>query len=328
MEIAFGPVPSRRLGRSLGINNIPPKVCTYACVYCQVGATTDRSLEPRAFYPATEVVERVAERVAAITAAGEAIDYLTFVPDGEPTLDTNLGEAIARLRPLGIPIAVISNASLVWRPEVSAALETADWVSLKVDTVDEAAWRRLNRPHPALRLPEILDGIRRFAARFRGTLASETMLVAGYNDDPARIEATADFLMEAQVAEAHLALPLRPTALPGVTAPGAAAVAEARSIFEERLPQVFYLFTPEEGAFASSGDVGRDLVGICAVHPMREEAVRDLLQRKGATWEVVENLLAGGLLVAKQHEGHTFYTCRPRRRNPAGAPHRATESGD
>jgi len=311
MEIAFGPVPSRRLGRSLGINNIPPKVCSYACVYCQVGATTDRSPEPRAFYPPADVAERVAERVAAVIAAGEAIDYLTFVPDGEPTLDANLGEAIARLRPLDIPIAVISNASLVWRPEVSAALETADWVSLKVDTVNEAAWRRLNRPHPDLRFPDILDGIRRFAARFRGTLASETMLVAGHNDDPGQLEATADFLMEAEVAEAHLALPLRPTALPGVAAPGAAAVAEARRIFEERLPQVFCLFTPEEGAFASSGDVGRDLVGICAVHPMREEAVRDLLQRCSATWQVVEDLLAAGLLVEIRHESERFYAHRP-----------------
>lgn len=319
--IAFGPVPSRRLGRSIGINHIPPKTCSYACAYCQVGATTDRSLEPRDFYPPAEVAERVAERVAAITAAGEGVDYLTFVPDGEPTLDANLGEAIARLRPLGIPIAVISNASLVWRPEVSAALETADWVSLKVDTVDEAAWRRLNRPHPDLRLPDVLDGVRGFAARFRGTLASETMLVAGHNDDPGRLEATAVFLMEAGVAEAHLALPLRPTALPGASSPGAVAVAEARRIFGERLPQVLCLFTPEEGAFASSGDAGRDLLGVCAVHPMREEAVRDLLERNGATWQVVEDLLGAGLLMEKEHEGRRFFVHRPAPRpSPSSEP--------
>ncbi|MCU0281877.1 MAG: radical SAM protein [Acidimicrobiia bacterium] len=321
MDIAFGPVPSRRLGRSLGINNIPPKVCSYACTYCQVGATTERGIEPRAFYPPEQVAQRVAERVTAVAASGEAIDYLAFVPDGEPTLDSGLGRAIALLRPLGIPIAVISNASLIWRPEVAAALAAADWVSLKVDTVDEIAWSRLNRPHPDLRLPVILEGIRRFTAGFHGILATETMLIAGVNDAPALLEATARFLAGIGAAETYLALPIRPTALPGVAAPPAAAVSDARRIFQAHLPRVACLFDEAAGLFSTTGDIRRDLLATCAVHPMPEAAVRTLLQRSGAPWGLVEELLAAGLLMEKKHEGHRFFVHRPSRHpSPSSEP--------
>ncbi len=128
---------------------------------------------------------QVSQRLEAVRAQGEAVDYLTFVPDGEPTLDARLGEAIDALRPLNLPIAVISNASLIWRPEVRDALGRADWVSVKVDSVDDATWRHINQPHRALKLADILDGIRSFARSFAGTLVSETMLLAGINDSPA-----------------------------------------------------------------------------------------------------------------------------------------------
>ena len=103
----FGPIPSRRLGNSLGINNIPPKICTYTCVYCQQGHSSKMQLERQAFYDPDELVQEVKEKVKQTGAAGEKIDFLTFVPDGEPTLDINLGKEIDLLKPLGIKIAVI-----------------------------------------------------------------------------------------------------------------------------------------------------------------------------------------------------------------------------
>jgi wyosine [tRNA(Phe)-imidazoG37] synthetase (radical SAM superfamily) len=107
MTIAFGPVPSRRLGRSLGINNIPPKSCSYSCLYCQVGATRGQLIEPQVFYAPENIYQEVSEQLQKAHHSDEPIDYLTFVPDGEPTLDINLGKAIDLLRPLNIPIAVI-----------------------------------------------------------------------------------------------------------------------------------------------------------------------------------------------------------------------------
>jgi len=171
----YGPVPSRRLGRSLGINNIPSKVCTYSCAYCQAGRTTRLQAERGAFFKPEELAAEVAERVGMLQERGESIDYLSFVPNGEPTLDTNLGRTIELLKPLGIRIAVISNASLLWRADVREELAKADWVSVKVDTVREDLWRKLDRPHPSLCLQNLLEGVRTFAEVFQGELETESL---------------------------------------------------------------------------------------------------------------------------------------------------------
>ena len=219
MDIAFGPVPSRRLGRSLGINNIPPKHCSYACVYCQVGPTPEEEISPRPFYRPEEILRQVRMRLEAVRAHGEAVDYLTFVPDGEPTLDSRLGESIDALRELGLPIAVISNASLLWYADVRSALRRADWVSVKVDSVVPGVWERINRPHGVLRLADILGGIQRFASEFAGRLVSETMLVAGLNDGDEDIAALGRFIAATRIAHAYLAIPHRPPAVAGVRGP-------------------------------------------------------------------------------------------------------------
>lgn len=101
--LTFGPVPSRRLGRSLGINNIPPKFCSYSCVYCQVGPTLKTEIVPRAFYTPERIQSEVRQHLAQVRERGEHIDYLTFVPDGEPSLDARLGETIEALHPPGPP---------------------------------------------------------------------------------------------------------------------------------------------------------------------------------------------------------------------------------
>jgi wyosine [tRNA(Phe)-imidazoG37] synthetase (radical SAM superfamily) len=130
--IAFGPVPSRRLGRSLGINNIPAKVCTYSCVYRQVGRTDTLQVERCPFYEPDEIFKIVREQVMKANKKSESIDYLTFVSNGEPTLDVNLSGEIDQLKSMGIKIAIITNASLVFREDVRADLMKADWVSLKM----------------------------------------------------------------------------------------------------------------------------------------------------------------------------------------------------
>jgi wyosine [tRNA(Phe)-imidazoG37] synthetase (radical SAM superfamily) len=161
--IAFGPVPSRRLGQSLGINNIPPKVYTYSCVYCQLGRTIKMQVGQSAFYEPGDITRAVQDKVKKATEVGESIDYLTFVSDGEPSLDLNLGREIELLRPLGIKIAVITNSSLIGREDVRENLMQADWVSLKMDSVREEIWRRINQPYGTLRLNSILDGALEFS---------------------------------------------------------------------------------------------------------------------------------------------------------------------
>lgn len=115
MSLVFGPIPSRRLGRSLGINNIPPKVCSYSCVYCQVGLTTNLSIERNEYYSPMIIYTEVRDRLNEIRNNKERIDYLSFVPDGEPTLDVNLYETTQLLQDFGIKIAVFTNSSLIWK---------------------------------------------------------------------------------------------------------------------------------------------------------------------------------------------------------------------
>jgi len=210
--ITFGPVPSRRLGRSLGINNIPPKVCTYSCVYCQLGRTRRMRIGRETFYGPRRVFAAARERVEQLEASGEAIDYLSFVADGEPTLDSGLGREIRRLKTLGFPVAVITNASLLWRADVREDLAAADWVCLKVDSLQGEIWRKVDRPHPRLRLDAILDGAHVFARAFTGRLVTETMLIRGLNDSEEHLREVASYLAALRPATAYLAVPHRPPA--------------------------------------------------------------------------------------------------------------------
>ena len=146
--IAFGPVPSRRLGQSLGINNIPPKVCTYSCVYCQIGRTIKMDVHRKEYYNWDKILDDVRIKIRKVQESGETIDYITFVPDGEPTLDINLGREIEALGKFGIKIAVITNSSLLWRDDVRQELLDTNLVSVKVDSTREKIWRKINRPHP------------------------------------------------------------------------------------------------------------------------------------------------------------------------------------
>lgn len=306
-KFAFGPVPSRRLGRSLGINNIPPKVCPYSCVYCQLGRTIKLQVARQPFYEPEKILKAVQVKVNQARAAGKPIDYLTFVPDGEPTLDLNLGRAIELLRPLAVPIAVITCAALIGQADVRAELGQADWVSLKVDTVCPEVWRRLNRPYGALYLSAILEGARQFAANFDGTLVTETMLVAGVNDSPALLAETADLVAQLQPDIAYLSIPTRPPAESWVRPPDEAVINRAYQLFSDRLQQVGYLIGYEGNAFTFSGNVEDDLLSITAVHPMRVDAVKQLLTQAKAPWAEVQRLLEQGQLIETKYNQQKFY---------------------
>ena len=310
--ITFGPVPSRRLGQSLGINKIPPKVCSYSCAYCQVGRTSEMQVERRPFYPPQKILDDVEDKVKRSRELGLAIDYLTFVPDGEPTLDANLGQEIRMLKPLGIKIAVISNSSLLRDREVREDLSETDWISLKVDAVDERSWRRIDRPHRALGLEEILDSILEFSQNYKGQLATETMLVNGVNDDRGSLLQIADFLAQARPSKAYIAVPIRPPAEEWVRPPLEESINLAYQVFCERLEQVELLIGYEGNLFALTGDVEQDLLSITAVHPMREEAVKKFLEQAGMGWNVVQRLNDAGQLAKTEYDGHRFYLRPPR----------------
>jgi len=313
--LAFGPVPSRRLGRSLGVNNIPDKVCSYACVYCQIGRTLRMEVERRPFYEPELLFEEVSKKVEEARKKGERIDYITFVPDGEPTLDVNLGLEVELLKKLGIPLAILTNSSLLWRDDVREELSTFDFVSLKLDAVSEALWKKIDRPHKSLSLERILDGMLTFREDFDGTLVTETMLInVDYGDE---LENIADFLAELKPDKAYIAVPTRPPAENWVEPASEETINLAYQLFSERLGgKVEYLIGYEGNAFASTGNVVEDILSITAVHPMREEALKELLRKNNASWDVVEKLLEEGKLILLNYRGERFYMRALRSRKP------------
>ncbi|RLF76115.1 radical SAM protein [Thermococci archaeon] len=306
--IAFGPVPSRRLGKSLGINNIPDKVCSYACVYCQIGRTLRMEIDRRSFYPPELVFEEVKRKAWEAKEKGEKIDYLTFVPDGEPTLDANLGQEIEMLKALNIPLAILTNSSLIWREDVREDLLKLNLVSLKLDAVSENLWRRIDRPHKTLRLDKILEGMLEFRKEFKGKLVTETMLIDGisYSEEFERI---AHFLKELKPDIAYIAVPTRPPWEKWVKPAREEVINMAFQAFAEVIGEekVEYLIGYEGNAFAFTGNVEEDILSITAVHPMREDALRELLKKANVDWPTVEKLIEEGKLIELEYGEKRFY---------------------
>jgi len=305
--IAFGPVPSRRLGQSLGINNIPPKICTYSCVYCQLGRTLHMQVERKAFYKPEEILKAVVKKVKDAKDKEEHIDYLTFVPDGEPILDINLGKEIELLKPLGIKIAVISNASLIWQKDIRDDLCKADWVSFKIDAISEDIWRRVNRPHKSLQLDKVFQGIIEFSRTFEGELATETMLIQDVNDNTEEIEKIANFITGLKDAKSYISIPTRPPAEKWVRSVNEHTINSAYQLFKEKAINVEYLIGYEGNAFAFTGNTEDDLLSITSVHPMREEAVNKFLKKANGNWAIIGKLISENRLLEVQYKGKNFY---------------------
>ncbi len=304
----FGPVPSRRLGKSIGINNIPPKKCTYSCIYCQLGRSPKMVARRQGFYPPKELLVEVKEKIKNAAAKNETIDYLTIVPDGEPTLDQYLGELLDLLKPLHIKTAVITNSTLMDLPEVRGDLLRADWISVKVDAVRESVWRKINRPHRMIRLGALLEGIGEFSKDFKGQLTTETMLVKDVNDDTQSIEDTASFIKTIHPSVSYLSIPTRPPAEKWAVAPHESTINQAYQIFADRLLHVEYLIGYEGNQFACTGNIEEDILSITSVHPMREDAVKAYLEKANGEFSTIEKLIKEKKLIISEYNKNRFYS--------------------
>lgn len=328
MSYTFGPVPSRRLGRSLGINNIPPKYCTYACVYCQLGDPQHVTAERRPFYEVDEIAAEVRE----ILGRSDEIDAVTVVPDGEPTLDANLlplmqalcaiidnaaGTDVPSASAAATPIrlAVITNGSLLPDPDVRAALMLADWVSVKIDAADAVSWRLIDRPARALSYEAIMAAATTFRESFTGIYATETMLVSGLNTDPDHIGTLARRIAELHPDIAYLSAPTRPPAEAWVEPPSEEQILSAYNIFKHAGIPVELNVEHEMGDFVAGTDIAGSILAIAAVHPIRESDLKKMLTRAGASNTVVQELVREDRLLRREYRGEVFYVTRlkPRR---------------
>ncbi len=309
----FGPVPSRRLGKSLGVNNLEGKTCTCSCVYCQAGRTQNLTVERRAFYEP----EKLIEEVIRVFEATEP-DVVSFVPSGEPTLDINLGKVASVLKDAGVPLAILTNGTLLFREDVREDLMPFDVVSLKVDVGSEELFRKVNRPHASLSLREVREGMLDFSEEYGGTLITETMLVDGVNDGISNAESVVEFLLELDPEKAYISIPIRPPAEPWVRPPPEERVLSVYELFRRKLGnRVFLLVEYEKPDFTLLGDIERELLSLTTSHPLRTDYALRILAKKGLdAEEVLQNLLKRGLLREVEYRGHKFLM--PRLRAVAG----------
>lgn len=294
----FGPVPSRRLGRSLGVDLNPVKVCTENCVFCQIGRTTELTVARREWVPTTEVLAEL-DRWHAV---GHPADYVTLSGSGEPTLHTGFGAVLRHARALGgVRTALLSNGSLMWRPEVRRDAAEADVVKVTFSAWDEDSFRRIHRPAPEVTFARLREGAHALRAEHAGQLWVEVMLLPGYNDAPEQVRAIAEEIARIRPDAVHLNTTTRP-AMAGVALP---------QVPEAWLRTVAPWFTPAAeipvfpGRMPALGVLtDAELIELLARHPIALEA---LAAAAGAKMEAVATRLAplqaAGRVAIEDHHG-------------------------
>ena len=205
----YGPVPSRRLGRSLGIDLVPLKTCTYDCIYCQLGPTTRKTRKRRAYYPVDEILAELQQ----VLNTGDTPDYIGIAGSGEPTLHSHIGELIRQIKQrTTIPVAVLTNGALLWQPAVRDAIMPADLVLPSLDAGDPQLFQRINRPCHGILYDCMVNGLIQFADQFAGQIWLEILLLAGLNDSPAAVTRIAAWVARIKPARVQLNTVCRPPA--------------------------------------------------------------------------------------------------------------------
>lgn len=226
----YGPVSSRRFGRSLGVDLVPHKICSYDCNYCQLGHTTDLAGASRAF----ATPEDILADVDAALAEGPAPDVITLAGSGEPTLYRDLGALVAGIKArTDTPLLLLTNGSLLWDPAVRDAVRQVDLLAPSLDGPDEATWRRINRPPDGHPFDRMVAGIRDTARGHPGRVRIEVMLMRGLNDAPAQLAAFAALLATIPKEGVDINSPVRPVPEADVFPCDAGTLEEARSLFGE-----------------------------------------------------------------------------------------------
>ena len=310
MKYVFGPVPSRRLGQSLGIDTIPLKTCNWNCVYCQLGRTQPLTNERKEYYPAEEILAEVREALDAHKPGD--IDWVTFVGSGEPLLHSRIGYLIRGVKGLtDLPIAVITNGSLFYLPEVWEELAVADAVLPTLDAGTEKLYRQINRPHPDVTFDRLIQGLIAFRREYHGRLWVEVMLVKGLNDSEAALGKIALILKRVQPEEVHINLPTRPPAETWVQPPTEAGLMRAQAI----LGDVAKVVHPSEGEFDLSGyeSAVDAILGIITRHPMRQVELERTLDRwsPGQVDQALADLETGGRAQVVERFGTRFWSAAP-----------------
>lgn len=276
MKFVFGPVPSRRLGQSLGVDPIPLKTCNWNCVYCQLGRTIPLTNKREMFFPPEEIFAQV--KKALLKHKPGEIDWITFVGSGETMLYLGIKELISEIKKTtNIPVAVITNGSLLYLPEVREELLEADAVLPSLDAGNEHLYKKINRPHPEVTFSRLVEGMKQFRKEYSGKLWVEVMLIKGLNDNEQALREIAALLAEINPDEVHILQPTRPPVETWVEPSDEEGLERARRI----LGKIARVIDPSKGSF----DLGEDddltdaIIDIITRHPMKETEIIDALSK-------------------------------------------------
>ncbi len=294
----FGPVPSRRFGRSLGVDLTPLKTCSFNCIFCQLGPTPRTTLERREYVP----VQAVQKEIVRWRDAGGTADYATLSGSGEPTLHSDFGEVLRFLKvELPCPAVLLTNGSLLYLPEVRAAAAEADFAKLSLSAWDTDSFRRVNRPHPDLDFTRSVAGMQAFRQSFSGQIWLEVFLIAGLNDAPEQVKRIAALAAAIGPDKIHLNTAVRPPAESNV-----------RPVMPERLAKLAELFRPRAEVIADF--TARPGSGVA----VNEIALLDMLRRRPCTARQIADIFGMHLNEVAKYTGHLLKTGRIQAMRRAG----------
>jgi wyosine [tRNA(Phe)-imidazoG37] synthetase (radical SAM superfamily) len=310
MKFIFGPVPSRRLGQSLGIDPIPLKTCNWNCIYCQLGRSVPMTNERRSYFPRDGILAEAREALNHHDPA--EIDWVTFIGSGEPTLHIDLGWLIRQVKSLtDLPVAVCTNGALLYLPEIRRELAVADAVMPTVAAGSAELYWHIHRPYPGLTFERLVEGLLAFRQSYRGNLWPEVMLLRDINDGEKELRDIAMLLERIQPDQVHIALPSRPPAETWVHPPDDEGLMRALAILG-RSSKVLH---PAEGAFdlGEHENVVDAVVEIITRHPMSQNDLEKALARwsPGEVAQALAELEGSGRAQIVERLGIRFWSASP-----------------
>jgi wyosine [tRNA(Phe)-imidazoG37] synthetase (radical SAM superfamily) len=302
MPYVFGPVPSRRLGLSLGIDLIPHKTCTYDCLYCQVGKTTMKAIETEPLTPVQEVIEELGQRLEKITP-----DVITLSGSGEPTLHSQIDQVIDLIKGItDIKIALLTNGSLFWKEEVRNRGLGAHIIMPTLSTAFEKTFRIIHRPHSKLSLSMIIEGLMSLRRDYPGSFFLEVVLLAGFNDSDNEIEGLKRVLDQISPDKIQLNTVVRPPADSRAIPLDRKRLEGIKSFLGVKAEIVAYApFEEKEGEYDSPA---KNVLEMIKRRPVRDIDIANVLNMRLEEVEgLIKGLLLKGLIRKHEHSGDVFY---------------------
>ena len=303
MAHIFGPVPSRRLGLSLGIDLIPLKTCTYNCLYCQVGKTTRQSLKVDSFVSVTEVLEELEKKLEICSP-----DAITLSGSGEPTLSSDIGRIISLVKErTDTKTVVLTNGSLLWRKDVRHRVSEADIIMPTVTTVYDETFRLIHEPHADLDLNTILEGLKSLRQTYKGNLFLEVVLLSGFNDSEKELEGLKGMIDQVSPDKIQLNTVVRPPSDPRAISLDMKRLEEIKSLFGEKAEIIAQ--TPLKHKKGKDDTVNATILEMAKRRPVRARDVANVcdIPLKEAE-SLIKGLAVKGVLRQQEHEGEVFYT--------------------